>query len=177
MTDHDEAQPIEIRVEPPTPHSKKQALVMSCMRIPTLRKIYVACGSKWGKSLGISTGFSQAALARPRTKWRWIAPIYEQSKVGMDYFRGLLPPDPHSEFKDSAMRIHLPYIGTEIQFWHCKNPFALEGAGIHGNIFDEAAKCPYAAVASSLTPTSATQGFNGYVSTPLGKNWFYKECM
>ena len=175
--DGEESKNIEITIDPPKPHSRKQELIMTAMQMPVLEKLYVACGSKFGKSLAISTCLAQAAVQRKRTKWRWIAPIYEQSKVGMDYFRKILPPDPHTDFKDNAMRILMPFIETEIQFWHCKNPMSLEGAGIHGNIFDEAAKCPYAAVAASLTTTTFTRGFNGYVSTPMGKNWFYKECM
>lgn len=175
--DPEESRPVEVVIDPPQPHSKKQQLIMTAQRISGLKKIYVACGTKYGKSLSASTGLSQAALIRPRTKWRWLAPIYEQSKVGMGYFRKLLPPDPHTEFKENAMRVYMPYSDTEMQFWHCKNPMALEGAAIHGNIFDEAAKCPYEAVAAALTTTTATGGFNGYFSTPFGKNWFYRECM
>ena len=169
--------PISVTVEPPKGHSKKQQLIMSAFQIPTIRKIYVACGTKYGKSLSAGVCLSQAALNKPGTKWRWMAPIYEQAKIGMDYFKGLLPPDPHSQFKDNAMRIQLPYINTELQFWHCKNPTSLEGAGIHGNIFDEAAKCPYDAVAAAQTTVTFTKGPQGYFSTPNAKNWFYKECM
>jgi len=170
-------EPVVVEIHPPAPHTKKQRLIMAAFQIPTLKKIYVASGTKYGKSLSASVCMAQPALAQPTTKWRWIAPIYDQSKVGMDYFRKLLPPSPHSEFNDNHMKIALPYTGTEIQFWHCKNPHSLEGAGINGNIFDEAAKCPYAAVAAALTTTTFTGGPNGYFSTPLGKNWFYKECM
>lgn len=168
---------IEIKVEPPEAHSKKQQLIMSAFQIPGLKKIYVACGTKYGKSLSASVCQSQAALARPGTLWRWIAPIYEQAKIGMGYFKKMLPPKPHTDIKDGAMRIFLPRIETQIQFWHCKNPDSLEGVGSHGNIFDEAAKCPYEAVAAAQTTVTFTKGPQGYFSTPLGKNWFYRECM
>lgn len=169
--------PVSVTIDPPDPHTKKQRLIMSAFEVPGLKKIYVACGTKYGKSLSASVCEAQPAFKQPGTKWRWIAPIYDQAKVGMDYFRKLLPPAPHAEFKENFMRIDLPYTGTEIQFWHCKNPQSLEGAGINGNIFDEAAKCPYAAVAAAQTTVSRTGGPQGYFSTPLGKNWFYKECM
>jgi hypothetical protein len=168
---------IQVRVEPPEAHSKKQRLIMNAFQIPGLRKIYVACGTKYGKSLSASAMESQAALSRPGTIWRWIAPIYEQAKIGMDYFKKMLPPAPHTNFKDGAMRIFLPKIETQIQFWHCKNPTSLEGIGSHGNVFDEAAKCPYEAVAAAQTTVTFTKGPQGYFSTPLGKNWFYRECM
>jgi hypothetical protein len=173
----DDNSPVNVTVNAPEPHSKKQALIMSAFQIPTIRKIYVACGTKYGKSLSAATCLSHAAMNRPGTKWRWMAPIYEQAKVGMSYFRKMLPPSPHSEFKDVAMRVELPYLDTEIQFWHCKNPISLEGAGINGNIFDEAAKCPYDAVAAAQTTVTFTGGPQGYFSTPFGKNWFYRECM
>lgn len=168
---------IQVEIEPPLGHSKKQRLIMNAFQIPGLKKIYVACGTKYGKSLSAAVCLSRPALSKPNTKWRWISPIYEQSKVGMDYFRHVLPPAPHTDFKDGAMRITLPYINTELQFWHCKNPRSLEGAGISGNIFDEAAKCPYDAVVSAHTTVTFTKGPQGYFSTPFGKNWFYRECM
>lgn len=175
--DEDFEEPVNVHVEVPEGHSKKQQLIMSAFQVPGLRKIYVACGTKYGKSLSASVCESQAALQAPSTKWRWIAPIYDQAKVGMDYFKKLLPGAPHSEFKENAMRIYLPYLDTELQFWHCKNPSSLEGAGISGNIFDEAAKCSYEAVAAAQTTVTFTKGPQGYFSTPLGKNWFYRECM
>ena len=168
---------IPITVEFPKPHSEKQQFIMSAFKMPFLKKIYVACGTKFGKSLSASVCKTSAALEKTDAKWRWIAPIYEQSKVGMDYFRKILPPEPHSEFKDGDMKILLPYLRSELQFWHCKNPMSLEGPGIAGNIFDEAAKCPFAAVAAARTTVTMTKGKEGYFSTPFGKNWFYKECM
>ena len=171
------AETVEITVTPPEAHSKKQELIMSAFQIPTLRKIYVACGTKFGKTLSAAVCESQACLSRPDTTWRWIAPIYEQAKVGMKYWKKMLPPGPHSQIKEGSMRIFLPKIDTEIQFWHCKNPESLEGAAIHGNVFDEAAKCPYDAVAAAQTTVTFTKGPQGYFSTPLGKNWFYRECM
>lgn len=168
---------IEIKVTPPEAHSKKQRLIMSAFQIPTIRKLYVACGTKFGKSLSGGVCLTQPAMQRPGTKWRWIAPIYEQAKIGMEYCQKMLPPEPHVRVKEGAMRIYMPKIETEFQYWHCKNPTSLEGAAIHGQIFDEAAKCPYEAVASAQTTVTQTRGPQGYFSTPLGKNWFYRECM
>jgi len=168
---------IEVRLEYPEGHSKKQRLIMGAFQIPGVRKIYVACGTKFGKSLGASVCLSTPALTRPGTTWRWIAPIYEQALVGMGYFSKVLPPRPHSDIKPGAMRIWLPKAKSKIEFWHCKNPMSLEGPGINGNIFDEAAKCPYAAVASAQTTVTFTRGPQMYISTPLGKNWFHQECM
>ena len=171
------AEDVEIGLSPPEPHSKKQALIMQAFRMGGLKEIYIACGTKFGKSIAASVSMAMAAAERPGTKWRWIAPIYEQAKIGMDYFRPILPPKPHTEIQKSTMRIELPMIGTEIKFWHTKDPVSLEGAGIHGNIHDEAAKQPYEAVVSARTTTTFTRGPSMYISTPFGKNWFYNGCM
>lgn len=169
--------PVEVKVIPPEPHSAKQRLIMNAFRIPRLKKIYVACGTKFGKSISASACEATIALERPGTTWRWIAPIYDQARIGMDYFKKMLPPKPHTRFRDGAMEVLLPKVKSKIEFWHCKNPVSLEGAGIHGNIFDEAAKCPYDAVASAQTTVSFTFGPQMYISTPFGKNWFHRECM
>jgi hypothetical protein len=168
---------ITVKVNPPEPHSKKQALIMQAFQTPGLREIYVAMGTKFGKSIGASVCMASAALAKPRGKWRWIAPIYEQAKIGMDYFAPILPPAPHTEIQTSNMRIYLPYLKSEIKFWHTRDPVSLEGAGIHGNIHDEAAKQPYEAIVSAKTTTTFTGGPSMYISTPYGKNWFYNSCM
>lgn len=128
-------------------------------------------------SISASVCEATAAMKRPNTRWRWIAPIYEQARIGMDYFRPILPPDPHTKFRETKMRVTLPRINTEIQFWHTRDPISLEGGGIHGNIFDEAAKCDPAAIDSANTTVTFTDGPQMYISTPFGKNHFFNACM
>jgi hypothetical protein len=167
----------EITIQPPTPHSKKQELIMRGFLFPTVNEIVVVCGSKFGKSLSASACLTNAAMVKRGANWRWIAPIYRQAKIGMKYFKGILPPAPHSDFVESKMMINLPNLDSNIEFWHTQNPMDLEGAGIHGQILDEAAKMPYQAYVSSKTTTTQTRGKTMMISTPLGKNWFYKKYM
>jgi len=169
--------PVEIRIHPPKPHSKKQAFIMQAFNHPAVKEIYVSCGTKFGKSIAASTCMSDAVMRKHGSKWRWIAPIYDQAAIGMDYFRKILPPKPHTEYSKSRMTIDLPYMESQLQFWHTKNPVSLEGPGISGNIHDEAAKQPYDAVVSARTTTTFTGGPSMYISTPYGKGWFYKGCM
>lgn len=167
---------ITVKVKFPEAHSKKQQLIMSAFKTPGLKKLFVACGTKFGKSISAAACEADAVLSNPRTKWRWIAPIYDQARVGMDYFRGMLPPEPHSKFHDGKMFIEIPKIGSKIEFWHCKDPKSMEGGGINGHIFDEAAKCPYAAYVSAGTTLTFTGGPEMFISTPFGKNHFHKGC-
>ena len=141
----------EVTVEFPEAHSKKQKLIMNAFSIPTIKKVFIACGTKYGKSLSASVCLAKPALSRPKTKWRWIAPYYDQAQIGMDYFKGILPPEPHTKFHRGRMVCEFPKISSEIQFWHAQKPEALEGGGIYGNIMDEAAKCSFEAVASART--------------------------
>jgi len=168
---------VKVKVKFPEAHSKKQQLIMNAFNTKGLKKLYVSCGTKFGKSISASVCMSNVLLNRPRTKWRWIAPIYDQARIGMEYFRGMLPPEPHSKFHDGKMYIDLPKIQSKIEFWHCKDPKSMEGGGINGHIFDEAAKCPYAAYVSAGTTLTFTGGPEMFISTPFGKNHFYKGAM
>lgn len=167
----------QIRLVLPKPHSKSQELVMRAFLFPSVRETYVVCGSKWGKSLASSVCLTNASMLKRAARWRWIAPIYRQSRIGMEYFRGVLPPAPHSDFVESKMEIRLPNIQSSIEFWHTQDPVSLEGAGIHGQIGDEAAKMPFQAYVSARTTTTFTRGPSMWISTPYGKNWFYKKFM
>jgi hypothetical protein len=167
-----------ITIAPPTPHSKKQALIMGAFMIPGLREIYIAAGTKFGKTLAAATAQASLAVSRRQSKHRWVAPIYEQAKIGLDdYFPRLLPPAPHSDFRPGKMLITLPELETSIEFWHAKDPMSLEGKAINSYVIDEAAKCPHQTYISARTTTTRTEGPMMIASTPLGKNWFYTACM
>lgn len=165
----------EILICPPKPHSKKQELIMRAFLYPTVNEVIVVCGTKFGKSLSASTCLVNAAATKRGAKWRWIAPIYRQAKIGMEYFKGIIPPPPHSETIESKMLIKLPKMDSQIEFWHTQNPVDLEGAAIHGQIGDESAKMPYEAYISAKTTTTFTRGPSMWISTPYGKNWFYRK--
>lgn len=150
---------------------------MRAFLFPELSEIFVACGSKFGKSLGASVCLTNAAMVKHGAKWRWLAPIYRQTKVGMEYFNKIIPPPPHSETLESKMMIKFPHLDSSIEFWHTQHPVDLEGAGVHGQIGDEAAKMPFDAYSSAKTTTTFTKGPSMWISTPYGKNWFYKKYM
>jgi hypothetical protein len=129
-------------------------------------------------TMAASAALVAAGISRPGTKWRWVAPIYEQAKIGMeDYFPRILPPAPYTEHKPGNMLIAIPQIATTFEFWHAKNPMSLEGKAVNGYIIDEAAKCPEQTYYSARTTTTVTKGPIMAISTPLGKNWFYQKAM
>ena len=164
-------------IDPPRPHGSKQALIMQAFLHPGIEEIYIANGTKWGKTIAAATAIINALVAKPRATLRWVAPIYEQSRLGYDYCRRILPPPPHVSLNNSGLKIGLESQDSMIQFYHAQNPVALEGAGIAGYVFDEAAKMKEDAYASAKTTVTVTRGTMLFISTPLGKNWFYTRCM
>lgn len=169
--------PHTFTLDPPKPHGRKQALIMQAFLHPGLEEIFVANGTKWGKTISASTGIVVAAVQKPRSIFRWCAPIYSQSKIGLSYCRQLLPPAPHTDINMSGLEIKIPSLQSAIQFYHTQNPVSLEGYGIHGYVFDEAAKMKEDAYASAKTTVTVTRGTMIFISTPYGKNWFYRKCM
>lgn len=164
-------------IDPPKPHGSKQALIMQAFLHPGVEEIYVACGTKWGKTISASTAIVAGMVGKPRSVFRWVAPIYTQSKIGLSYCRTILPPPPHAFLNMSGMEIKMPSTDSMIQFYHAQNPVSLEGYGISGYVFDESAKIKEEAYASAKTTVTVTRGTMLFVSTPYGKNWFYRKCM
>ena len=167
----------KIIIDPPKPHGKKQALIMQAFLHPEIEEIWLACGTKWGKSISASTGIVSAAIQRPKSVWRWVAPIYNQSKIGFQYCRQILPPPPHVGLNMSGLEIKISSLDSTLQFYHAQNPVSLEGYGISGYVFDEVAKMKEDAYASAKTTVTVTRGPMLFISTPWGKNWFYRKCM
>lgn len=165
-----------IRLKPPVAHSPKQQFIMQALVSREVNEIWVACGTKFGKSISAAVSISAAAWQGHNQIYRWVAPIYTQSKIGLNYCQKIFPAN-EVAINNSQMQITLPHNDTMIQFYHAQNPVSLEGYGIHGYVFDETAKMKEDAYASAKTTTTVTGGPMLFTSTPWGKNWFYRRCM
>ena len=170
---------MKITIRAPKPHSKKQEIIMHALSQEDIKEVWIACGSKFGKSLACATSLVGAAIPTSNTLWRWVAPIYLQTLIGKKYVGNLLPGKPYTQDNDSGIcpQIKLIPNNTTFQFFHGQKPETLEGEGVHGYVLDEAAKMSEAVYESAYTTTSVTKGRFLICSTPLGKNWFYKRCM
>jgi hypothetical protein len=169
-------QPSIVQLKPPEAHSDKQKFIMQALSNGSINEVWVACGTKFGKSLSAAVAISSAAWRGYNHIYRWVAPIYTQSKIGLSYCQQIFPSS-EVEINNSQMQITIPNNNTMIQFYHAQNPVSLEGYGIHGYVFDEAAKMKEDAYASAKTTTTVTRGTMVFASTPWGKNWFYRRCM
>lgn len=165
-----------VLLKPPPAHGPKQQFINQALITPGVNEVWVACGTKFGKTIAASVAISSAAWQKENSIYRWVAPIYTQSKIGLSYCQQILP-KPETDTNNSAMELRLRHNGTKIQFYHAQNPVSLEGYGIHGYVFDEAAKMKEEAYSSAKTTTTVTRGPMVFISTPWGKNWFYRKCM
>lgn len=160
------------------PHSNKQAIIMNSFFINGLQEIWIASGSKFGKTYAASTAMSLAFPLKKQALWRWIAPVYSQSKIGFKYIKRILPPEPHVRANESSLSLHMPEIDSQIQFFHGQHSESIEGEATSGNVLDEAAKMKEDVYNAVKTTTTVTKGVIVAISTPKGRNnWFYKKCM
>jgi hypothetical protein len=166
-----------INIETIKPHSLDQEIIMRAFLQPGLREVFVACGTKYGKSLSASTALTNGVIKKRGGTFRWLAPIYRQTNIGMGYFKNIAPPPPHTEIIQSKMLMRFPELKSEIEFWHTQRPVDLEGAAVQGQVGDEAAKMPFDAYVAANTTTTFTKALSMWISTPYGKGWFYKKYM
>jgi hypothetical protein len=166
-----------VKMIPPESHSREQTIIMNALRTDGLRNVFVAMGTKFGKTVASAVALSSQCLERPGTVWRWVAPIYQQSKIGLEYCQKIMPPEPDVKANMSLMHLYAPDVDSRIEFWHGQHPMSLEGAGVHGYVIDEAAKCHEQVYLSAKTTVTMTKGTIMCISTPLGKNWFYQRAM
>jgi len=159
------------------PHSPLQREIMEFLAGEGPPYImWVACGTKFGKTAAACGGMAYAAPKRKGTTWRIVAPIYKQVKISWKYISEIWPKEPYVKKNKADMLMHLPGKKVDLQFWHGQSPEDLEGEGIHGQINDECAKLKQQVFDSSRTTFTRTRGRMLNISTPRGRNWFYRGC-
>jgi len=170
-----------ITIDLPAAHSAKQRQIMNFFVDPDgPEELYIASGTKFGKTLACSAAMAAAVPTFPNTQWRWMAPFYSQAQIGFENIRKILPKD-YIRSRKSNMRIEIKGIGSHIDFTHAQNYLQIEGHQIHGYVFDEGSKIDEAIFYSARTTVTKTRsiGMGKFIvpSTPLGRNHFYKLCM
>ena len=133
-------------------------------------------GRRFGKSvLGLRI-ILLAAMAKEGMYW-WVTPKY---KMGNAPFRDLLKisktlPEGWMEVNKTDRRFTL-INGSIIEFHSAESPQDLRSEGLRGLVLDEAAKIAEEAWTDALSPalTDYDDSWCLMISTPLGKNWFYK---
>lgn len=166
------------RIVLPKPHSVKQQLIMEALVMQGLLEMWVASGTKFGKSIGASGSITTRQMTGHELLGRWVAPIYAQTKIGFKYCKKILPPPPHTKVDNHDLSLTLTGLDSRVEFKSGKFPEDLEGEGIHGGyVLDECAKMQEQVYDSAKTTVTVTRAPILAISTPRGKNWFYSKCM
>ncbi len=133
----------------------------------------LACGRRWGKTTAAVAETIRAAVQQPRAMVWWVAPTYALANLGWREMGVLLPSALVADLSLSERRIVLSN-GAEIWIKSAENITGLRGAGIDLVVIDEAAFVREEAWTNALRPAlSDRQGRAVFISTPLGRNWFY----
>lgn len=164
-------------IEPPAPHSLKQRVIQQFFLDPYVEEIFVANGTKWGKTIAAASAISLGSWEYSDRHYRWIAPMYKQSQIGLRYCQKMLPPQPYIKVRRGSLEIDIVGQNTLLDFYHSQDAEALEGYAVNGYVFDEAAKQQEDAYLAARTTQSRVGNKRLIISTPLGKNWFYRRAM
>ncbi len=131
----------------------------------------LACGRRWGKTrLGVNECLDVAA--RGGRAW-WVAPSYKMSEVGWRPLRQIAG-KVGAEIRKVDRQVILPG-GGEVSVRSADNPDSLRGEGLDFVVVDECAFVPELAWTEALRPAlSDRQGRAMFISTPKGRNWFWR---
>lgn len=148
------------------PH-KGQALVHND---PARFKV-LACGRRWGKTrLGVNECI-QVAAAGGRA-W-WVAPTYRMTEVGWRPLRQLAT-RLGWQVRLGDRQVLVPN-GGEVSIRSADNYDTLRGEGLDYVVLDECAFIAEAAWTEALRPALSDRlGRAMFISTPAGRNWFWR---
>lgn len=141
---------------------------------PAKRKA-VCMGRRWGKTvLGLVLVIS-ALLDGLRVAW--LVPTYRNSNPLWRALEAALAPlqkAGRARFNRSERHVEL-WNGGFLGVYTADNPNAMRGEWFHLVVTDEASRVPEAVIEEVVEPTLADQdGDHIAISTPDGKNWFYR---
>jgi phage terminase large subunit-like protein len=151
------------------PHAGQAAVHRSDARFKVL-----AAGRRWGKTrLGVNECLSVAA--RGGRAW-WVAPSYKMSEVGWRPIRRI-GRQIGAEIRKVDRQVILPG-GGWVQVRSADNPDSLRGEGLDFVVLDECAFVRENAWLEALRPSlSDRQGGALFISTPKGRNWFWRSWL
>lgn len=193
--------PVEVNIKLPRPYHPWQSELVGT----NVKLAVYALGTKAGKTMGGSIRLGGRSFTAPGAQepyFRILAPYFRHSRITWKYLDRLIPAklriDSHGGaiFDPAVMRDHAKiweqvtpdrsysnltmrwaHNNALIECMHGQQPDAIEGERVHGQIIDEAAKLKEAAFAAAMSTTTQTGGWTICISTPKGKNWFYKLAM
>jgi len=154
----------------PELHDKQRSVWNDAARFRVL-----ACGRRWGKTrLGslLCTGYG----LRGKRAW-WVAPSYKVAEVGWRGIHQLAAQIPGAEQHKVDRSITFPN-GGFVQVRSADDPDSLRGEGLDFVALDECAFIREGAWTEALRPALSDRlGGALFISTPKGRNWFWRLWM
>jgi hypothetical protein len=158
------------------PHAAQRQVLENDARFKLLD-----CGRRWGKTK-IAAHIILKEARKPKQMLWWVAPTYRIVKRGYKEILRQLPPDvlaapapPDSNFDAGRPAILKFKNGTVMEFYSAERPEGMLGEGVDFAVLDEAARMPENIWAETVRPTLMDrQGGALIISTPRGRNWFYR---
>jgi len=137
----------------------------------------IRAGRRFGKSRLASRAIIVKALETPGGMYFIIAPVVAQTGIIWREITKFLPKELIAKQYIGDRRIILKN-GANLWARSGDNPDTLRGEGLDGCILDEAAMLRKDVWTEAIRPALADKmGWCWMISTPKGKNWFYKEYM
>jgi hypothetical protein len=158
------------------PHAGQQVVLDSPARFKVMN-----CGRRWGKTV-LAAKIAVSKTRKPNQMIWWVAPQYRITKRGYEEVLKQLPPGvlahdppPSSNF-DAGRAVILRFKnGTKMEFYSAERPEGMLGAAVDFAVLDEAAIMPMRIWNQIVSPTLIDHlGGALMISTPRGRNWFYK---
>ncbi len=156
------------------PHDGGQAEVLA----DETRFQILTAGRRWGKTKLAARRIIRHALAEPDRLCWWVANFYNNTRRGYAEVVRQIPPEllakPAPRPTSNTLRLEFKN-GSVIEFYSGQSPDSLVGAGVDYMVIDEAALIAEHVWFQHLRPTLMDTGGGALIiSTPRGRNWFWK---
>ncbi len=150
------------------PHEKQKLFHKSKARWRILD-----CGRRWGKTeCAVAEGL-KLSFIKPKQRGWIVSPTYPLSQEDWRVLKEMLP----SELVKDELKAERKFVlinGSEIEFKSADSEKSLRGAGLNWCVLDEAARISEESWNALRPSLSDKQGCGIFISTPKGKNWFYR---
>ncbi len=150
------------------PHAAQQLFHSSNARWRVLN-----CGRRWGKSKCAIAEAIKICFKKPKARGWVVAPTFPLVNEDWRVLFDITP----SQIIKSVQKVEkrVEFInGSEIEFRSADNEGSLRGAGLDFAILDEAGRIKEDSWNALRPALSDKQGRGIFISTPKGKNWFYR---
>jgi len=151
-----------------------ESVPVCCIQVDSESHLYLASRSLVPThNTRLGALMAVAAAARGRRAW-WVAPSYKMAAVGYRNISSVVRQIPGAVERRGVLMWTLPGGGT-VQVRSADDPQSLRGEGLSLIVFDECGYMVEAAWTEAGRPSlSDTMGRAVFISTPAGRNWFWR---